>query len=97
MSVTHAKVSAKADGADTSLVLPSDWNAAHTIADGTITASMLDASIQGITSGTADPSAGAGIAATPGALYLRNNAGSGEVWLKTAAGDTAWTQVLITG
>ena len=31
MAVTHAKVSAKADSADTSLVLPSDWNANHTI------------------------------------------------------------------
>lgn len=29
MSITHAKVSAKADGSDTSLVLPSDWNAVH--------------------------------------------------------------------
>ncbi len=31
MSVTHAKVSALPDGSDSSLVLPSDWNAAHTI------------------------------------------------------------------
>src|SRR6266481_1228577 len=29
MPITHTKVSAKADGADTSLVLPSDWNASH--------------------------------------------------------------------
>jgi hypothetical protein len=29
MSTTHAKVSAKADGADATLVLPSDWNADH--------------------------------------------------------------------
>ena len=29
MAITHNKVSAKADGGDSSLVLPSDWNAAH--------------------------------------------------------------------
>lgn len=29
MPITHTKVSAKADGADTSLILPSDWNASH--------------------------------------------------------------------
>jgi hypothetical protein len=31
MRVTHSKVSAKADGPDTSLVLPSEWNADHVI------------------------------------------------------------------
>jgi hypothetical protein len=31
ISVTHTLVSAKADGADATLVQPSDWNAAHTI------------------------------------------------------------------
>src|SRR5258706_6904765 len=30
MTVTHAKVSAKSDGGDTTLVRPSDWNADHT-------------------------------------------------------------------
>lgn len=30
MSITHAKVSAKSDGGDATLILPSDWNAAHT-------------------------------------------------------------------
>jgi hypothetical protein len=29
MPITHAKVSAKSDGGDATLVLPSDWNAAH--------------------------------------------------------------------
>ena len=29
MPITHAKVSAVADGGNASLVLPSDWNAAH--------------------------------------------------------------------
>jgi hypothetical protein len=31
VSVTHAFVSAKSDGSDTTLVKPSDWNAAHTV------------------------------------------------------------------
>lgn len=31
VSVTHTKVSAKSDGADTALVRPSDWNASHTV------------------------------------------------------------------
>lgn len=31
MGITHSKVSAKSDGADTSLVRPSDWNAPHVI------------------------------------------------------------------
>jgi len=29
MPITHAKVSVKSDGSDTSLILPSDWNAEH--------------------------------------------------------------------
>ena len=33
MSVTHTYVSGKADGGDTTLVQPSDWNATHTISD----------------------------------------------------------------
>jgi len=31
VTITHPKVSAKADGADTSKVRPSDWNAQHTV------------------------------------------------------------------
>lgn len=36
MPITHAKVSTKADEADTSLVLPSDWNDAHVLNDGIV-------------------------------------------------------------
>lgn len=32
--ITHAKVSAKVDGADNTLIQPSDWNDEHTIAEG---------------------------------------------------------------
>lgn len=31
--ITHTKVSAKSDGTDSSLVLPSDWNADHTVSN----------------------------------------------------------------
>lgn len=40
--------------------------------------------------GTADPSAGAGVAAPISSLYSRNNAGTGETWQKTGAAATAW-------
>lgn len=40
---------------------------------------------------TVDPSAGGGVAAPVGSFYLRS--GTGQAWLKTGAGDTAWTQL----
>lgn len=43
--------------------------------------------------GTANPSAGAGVVASEGSLYQRFVAGSGQVWLKTGAADTAWTML----
>lgn len=39
---------------------------------------------------SADPTAGAGIAAPVGSVGFRSNAGAGEMWLKTGAADTAW-------
>lgn len=41
MAITHTKVSAVADGIDASLILPSDWNANHTIGDDSITSAMM--------------------------------------------------------
>jgi len=41
--------------------------------------------------GATDPSAGAGIAAPVSSIGMRNNAGVGELWVKTGAVDTAWT------
>lgn len=43
MAVKHAFTSSVADGPDATQVRPSDWNADHTIDDGTITATMLAA------------------------------------------------------
>jgi hypothetical protein len=44
--------------------------------------------------GTDDPSAGAGIPAPILSTYRRDNAGTGELWFKTGAADTDWTQVV---
>jgi hypothetical protein len=40
--------------------------------------------------GTADPSAGAGVVAPVGSLYIRT--GTVQLWQKTGAGDTQWTK-----
>lgn len=48
-----------------------------------------------IITGSADPSAGAGVTAAVGTLYARNNAGTGSLWVKTGAADTAWTLVTL--
>ena len=41
MAIKHPFVSGKADGADTTLVRPSNWDAAHTIENDTITYAMM--------------------------------------------------------
>ena len=41
--------------------------------------------------GAASPTTGAGVAAAIGTLYTSTV--DGKVWSKTAAGDTAWTQL----
>jgi hypothetical protein len=46
----------------------------------------------GVRIGTSDPTAG--VAATPGSLYLRNNSGNGEVYAKANSSDTGWFQLL---
>ena len=58
--------------------------------DGTLTTPL--ANLHYLKHGTADPSAGAGVASPIGSIYGRNNSGVGELWLKTGAADTAWTK-----
>jgi hypothetical protein len=41
--------------------------------------------------GTDNPSAGAGVPASEGSTYQRFVAGSGQLWIKTGAADTAWS------
>lgn len=43
--------------------------------------------------GTADPSAGGGLTAPEGSVYMRNVAGAGEMWNKFGALATDWTQL----
>ena len=49
----------------------------------------LQLAVAHVKSGTVDPSAGAGVAAPVGSIYLRDGA-AGELWQKTAAPDTGW-------
>ncbi len=44
-----------------------------------------------VLAGTVDPSAGGGVAAAEGSLFLRFGAGAGQFFLKTGAANTAWT------
>lgn len=53
MAVKHAKTSAKADSADTTLVRPTDWNANHTVEAGTITDTEVAAANKDGADGTA--------------------------------------------
>lgn len=46
-----------------------------------------------VLAGTADPSAGAGVTAPEGSMFLRYVATAGESWLKTGFADTAWTMM----
>lgn len=46
-----------------------------------------------VLAGTADPTAGGGVAAPEGSLYLRYAAGSGALYVKTGAADTAWNSL----
>lgn len=43
--------------------------------------------------GSADPSAGAGVEANPGTLYVRTTGGVTSYWIKTGAADTDWIQL----
>ena len=55
------------------------------------------AGMPSIQAGTADPSAGAGVTAFTGSLFMRQTGGGtgGELWQKTGATDTDWTQVTV--
>jgi hypothetical protein len=44
-----------------------------------------------VMAGTVDPSAGGGVAAPEGSIYLRFVATAGELYVKEGAADTAWT------
>lgn len=52
-----------------------------------------DGTPAGIFVGTVDPSAGGGVVATEGSLFLRDAGASGSLWIKTGAANTAWSSV----
>lgn len=64
-----------------------------TTSDGTYT-SRLNL-LHHILVGTADPTAGGGVAHPQPAMYLRDNAGTTEIWTTTGTGATAWQKVTI--
>ena len=51
--------------------------------------------VRWIITGSADPSAGAGVAAPIATIYARNTGTAGTLWVKTGAADTAWTLVTL--
>lgn len=58
------------------------------------TADQIRLKLVDLISGTADPSAGGGLAAQLASFYLRQNGGAiGEAWLKTGVAATAWTKL----
>jgi hypothetical protein len=65
------------------------------IADGPVLTLTQPALTVGVFAGTADPSAGSGVVANAGSTYHRKNGTAGEVWIKTAAANTAWTKVSV--
>jgi hypothetical protein len=48
LTITHAFVSAKPEGADTTVVRPSNWNAGHTLASNSTSGKMLKADTNGL-------------------------------------------------
>lgn len=53
-------------------------------------ADIVDLGVATLRSGTVDPSAGAGVSAPEGTLFLRHVSGAGELWVKTGPADTDW-------
>lgn len=72
MAIKHAKTSAKNDGADSSLVQPSDWNASHAIEAGTIVNADVAAAAEIAVSKLAD--------GTPYQTLRTDSAGTGVEW-----------------
>lgn len=58
----------------------------------TLNAQQITLNLVSLIQQAADPSAGGGVAAAIGSLYLRD--GTGQMWLKTGAGATAWQKLV---
>jgi len=95
MSITHTKVSAVPDGVDTSLVLPSDWNADHTL-----TAPLTVATISGGTLATDSLTlrATTGSATDSSAAVIFQSGANGDVELgRLAIYDSTWRGLWLSG
>lgn len=57
-----------------------------------VTATKITLNIVDLINQSADPSSGGGLASAIGSLVLRS--GTGQMWLKTGAGDTAWSKLV---
>jgi hypothetical protein len=74
---------------------PSDANARRQVLLSTDGLQLqLGPSVVTVLTGTVDPSADTGVAATVPAMYIRENGSATELWLKSGAGATAWTQLI---
>lgn len=75
MAVKHSKVLTQPDDADSTIGRPSDWNASHTIENGTVEEAQLTTALQAkLHSPANDPSADekAALAGTSGTPSLTN-------------------------
>jgi len=75
MSITHTKVSAVPDGVDTSLVLPSDWNADHTVTSPLTVATIIGGTLA-TSSLTLKPTSGVGTTGADIIFQVGNNGGT---------------------
>lgn len=57
-----------------------------------LTATQIKLNIVDLIDQASDPSSGGGVAAAIGSFYLRS--GTGQAWLKTGAGNTAWSKLI---
>jgi hypothetical protein len=90
MAVTHAKVSGKADGADSSEVLASDWNASHVNGD-----LGLPLALTGAVAATRYVGGHATVAPTTGTFVVGDFVitSTGKIFICTSAGSPGtWTQ-----
>ena len=90
MSITHAKVSAKSDGGDSTLVLPSDWNAAHSGVTTVATDVIFDAKGDLPVGTAADTAAKLTVGANGTILRANSGASTGLEWTSAYLAVAKW-------